>query len=319
MLSLQPILQHLRSRPRLTGILCVIGGVSCFTTQDTVIKFLSGGYPLHQIIFVRGTIALILILVVFVPLEGGVRRLYTHRLGLHALRGLTIVFANLFFFAGLASLPLGETTAIIFVAPLLITVLAAVLLHEKVNKRRWIAVGVGLLGTTLMIRPGTSVFNPMMFLPLLAATCYAMFQIMSRHIGSTESASTMAFYVQLMFIVVSALIGLLVGDGRFAVDDNPTLNFLLRAWVWPSDRDLILLAGVGALSGIGAYLISQGYRITEASLVAPFEYAALPSAMAWSILFFGDWPDNWSWLGITLILGAGLYAFFQSNVQGRNC
>jgi drug/metabolite transporter (DMT)-like permease len=128
----------------------------------------------------------------------------------------------------------------------------------------------------------------------------------------------MAFYAQLMFIVVSALIGLLVGDGRFAVDDNPTLNFLLRAWVWPSDRDLILLAGVGTLSGIGAYLISQGYRITEASLVAPFEYAALPSAMAWSILFFGDWPDNWSWLGITLILGAGLYAFFQSNVQGRN-
>ena len=130
MLSLQPILQHLRSRPRLTGILCVIGGVSCFSTQDTAIKFLSGGYPLHQIILVRATIALIFTLVVFVPLEGGVRRLYTHRLGLHALRGITIVFANLFFFAGLASLPLGETTAIIFVAPLLITVLAAVFLHE---------------------------------------------------------------------------------------------------------------------------------------------------------------------------------------------
>ena len=130
MLFLQPILQNLRSRPRLTGILCVMGGVSCFTTQDTVIKFLSGGYPLHQIILVRATIALIFTLVVFVPLEGGIRRLYTHRLGLHALRGITVVFGNLFFFTGLASLPLGEATAILFVAPLLITALAALLLHE---------------------------------------------------------------------------------------------------------------------------------------------------------------------------------------------
>ena len=71
------------------------------------------------------------------------------------------------------------------------------------------------------------------------------------------------------------------------------------------------------LSGIGAYLISQGYRIAEASLVAPFEYAALPSAMAWSILFFGDWPDNWSWLGVALILSAGLYAYFQGNERER--
>ncbi|MDP6079216.1 MAG: EamA family transporter, partial [Arenicellales bacterium] len=104
-----------------------------------VIKFLSDGYPLHQIILVRGTIALIFILIVFVPLEGGLRGLYTHRLGLHALRAITVVLANLFLFAGLATLPLGEATAIIFVAPLLIPALAAVLLHEKVNKRRWIA------------------------------------------------------------------------------------------------------------------------------------------------------------------------------------
>ena len=265
-----------------------MGGVSCFSTQDMVIKFLSGAYPLHEIILVRATIAIMFTLVVFVPLEGGLRKLYTHRLALHLLRGITVVFANLFFFTG-----------------------------EKVNTRRWIAVGVGLLGAAFMIRPGTSIFNPMMFLPLCAAICYALFQIMSRHIGSTESASTMAFYVQLMFIFVSVLFGVLVGDGRFAVGNDPTLNFLLRAWVWPGERDLILFAAIGLLSGIGAYLISQGYRIAEASLVAPFEYTALPSAMAWSILFFGDWPDNWSWAGIALIVSAGLYAFFQGSVRGR--
>ena len=84
-----------------------MGGVSCFSTQDMVIKFLSGAYPLHEIILVRATIAIMFTLVVFVPLEGGLRKLYTHRLALHLLRGITVVFANLFFFTGLATLPLG--------------------------------------------------------------------------------------------------------------------------------------------------------------------------------------------------------------------
>lgn len=311
------LLQFVRSTPGLAGIFCVMGGVSCFTTQDSVIKLLSGDYALHQIILIRAVIALVFTLVVFVPFEGGLRSLYTRRIGLHLTRGFAVVMANLFFFTGLATLPLGETVAMVFVSPLLITILAVVILHEKISFRRWIAVGIGMLGTLVMIRPGSSLFNPMMFLPLMAALCYALFQIMSRNLGSTERASSMAFYVQVMFVSLSAVIGLLVGDGRFAVVDNPTLDFLLRAWVWPETVDLLLLCGIGCLSGLGAYLISQGYRISEASRVAPFEYAGLPLAILWSILFFGDWPDALSWVGIALILSAGLYAYFQTTKARR--
>mgnify|MGYP001166436269 FL=1 len=305
-------LEFIRSAPGMAGILCVIGGVSCFTTQDGVIKFLSGDYALHQIILIRAVIALIFTLVVFVPFEGGLRSLYTHRLGLHLTRAFAVVMANLFFFTGLATLPLGETVALVFVSPLLITILAVVFLHEKISFQRWIVVGIGMLGTLVMIRPGSSLFNPLMILPLMAALCYAVFQIMSRNLGSTERAASMAFYVQLTFITVSAFIGLLVGDGRFAEPENPTLDFLLRAWVWPETRDLLLLCGIGCLSGMGAYLISQGYRISEASLVAPFEYTGLIFAILWSILFFGDWPDFMSWVGIALIFSAALLAFYQT-------
>ncbi len=225
--------------------------------------------------------------------------------------------ANLLFFTGLATLPLGETVALVFVAPLIITIFAAVFLGEKVSAARWSAVGVGLAGSLIMIRPGTSLFNPMMLLPVLAALCYAIFQILSRYLGRSESASSMAVYTQLMFIAVSALIGASVGDGRFTVHDDPTIDFLLRAWVWPSGRDFILLSGIGILSGLGAYLISQGYRLGEASLLAPFEYTSLPLAMLWSILFFGDWPDLMSWVGIAMIFSAGMWALMHVNPNER--
>ena len=306
-------LQDLRVSSQLTGILCVVGGVSLFSTTDTVIKALSGDYALHQIILFRAVIGILFTLVVFVPLEGGLETLRTKRLPLQLGRGFCVVLANLLFFTALATLPLGETVALVFVAPLIITIFAALILHEKVSIWRWGSVGVGLAGTLVMVRPGTGLFNPMMLLPVLAALCYAVFQILSRYLGRTESASSLAFYTQLMFIVNSALIGILVGDGRFTVHDDPTIDFLLRAWVWPPVWDLFLLFGIGVLNGIGAYLISQAYRLGEASLLAPFEYASLPIAMLWSIMFFGDWPDFISWIGIAMIFSAGMCALAQVN------
>ena len=310
-------IQNLRAGSQLTGILCVMGGVSCFTTTDTVIKYLSGDYALHQIVLIRAVIGIVFTLAVFVPLEGGLETLRTKRLPLQLVRGFCVVMANLLFFTGLATLPLGETVALVFVAPLIITIFAAIFLRENVSAGRWSAVGVGLAGTLIMIRPGTSLFNPIMLLPLLAALCYAIFQILSRYLGRSESASSMAVYTQLMFIAISALIGVLVGDGRFTVHDDPTIDFLLRAWVWPSGRDFILLSGIGILSGLGAYLISQGYRLGEASLLAPFEYTSLPLAMLWSILFFGDWPDLISWVGIAMIFSAGMWALMHVNHNER--
>jgi drug/metabolite transporter (DMT)-like permease len=101
----------------LLGIVCVIGAVVTFTTQDMAIKWISGDYPLHEIVLVRALVALILTLSILVPLEGGYRNLRTTRLPLHLLRGLAVVIANMAFFTGLATLPLGEATAIFFVAP----------------------------------------------------------------------------------------------------------------------------------------------------------------------------------------------------------
>jgi len=281
------------------------------------IKWLSGDYPLHKIVLARATVAIVFTLAVFVPLEGGLRILRTKRLGLHLLRGLAVVIANMTFFTGLASLPLGEATAIFFVAPLLITALSVIFLGESVGPRRWVAVFIGLSGVVVMLRPGSDSFELAALLPLAAALAYALLQIMTRKLGMAEKASTMAFYIQLTFICVSSVIGLGFGDGRYAGGGSPSLEFLLRAWVWPSHGDALIMVAIGCLSAIGGYLISQAYRIAEAGLVAPFEYTALPLAVFWSVFLWGDWPDAISWLGITLIAGAGLFVFYREVVRGK--
>ena len=307
----------LSDKTNLIGMICVMGAVFTFSTQDMAIKWISGDYPLHQIVLTRASIGLLLTLAIFVPLEGGYANLLTKRLGLHFLRGLSVVIANMAFFTGLATLSLAEATAIFFVAPLLITALSVPFLGEKVGTRRWAAVFVGLSGVVVMLRPGGEVFQAATLLPLAAAFAYALLQIMTRKICKTEKASTMAFYIQITFIFVSSSVGLLFGDGRYTDPNNPTVDFLLRAWVWPSLGDFLIMAGVGCLSGVGGYLISQAYRIAEAGLVAPFEYVALPLAVFWSITLFGDWPDSVAWLGIFLIAGSGLYTFYRETVRGR--
>ena len=304
-------------RSSIRGIFCVLAAGATFSTSDMLIKTLSGAYPLHQIVFIRATVALVIILGLFMPLEGGYHNLRTTEWKLHAFRGGCVVVANMSFFVGVAALPLAEATAIFFIAPLFITALSVPFLGEKVGVRRWLSVMVGLVGVVIVIRPGSEVFQYAALAPVLAAFAYAFMQITARKLGGTERASTMAFYVQVTFVLICATSGLTLGDGRFAdAVDSPTLLFLLRAWTVPSQFDGGVMLAVGVLSAFGSYLISQGYRLAEATTAAPFEYIVLPMAIMWGVIVFGDWPDAIALLGILLIVASGLYAFWRENVRG---
>jgi drug/metabolite transporter (DMT)-like permease len=297
--------------PAKLGAVCAAVSVVFFSINDVAIKFLSGGYALHQVVLIRSLIGLLVIIVLIAPLTQGWAIARTKRLPMHMLRGLCVVFANMTFFLGLAAMPLADAVAIFFVSPLVITVFSVVFLGETVGPRRWMAIVIGLLGVLIMLRPGTAAFQLASLLPLAAAFCYAAIHIITRRIGGTESAATMAFYIQIMFIVVCLAMGLLVGDGRFGDQSDPSLAFLLRAWSWPlvADYPVFLVIGVGI--AIGGYLISQAYRVTEASFVAPFEYLALPMSVAWGMLFFDEFPNGWDYVGMALILGAGLFTIWR--------
>ena len=297
--------------PARLGAICAAVAVVFFSINDVAIKFLSGGYALHQVVLIRSVIGLLLIVFVIAPLTSGWAVARTRKLKMHMLRGLCVVFANMTFFLGLAAMPFADAVAIFFISPLVITLFSVLFLGEVVGPRRWAAIAVGFLGVLVMMRPGTQAFQAASLLPLAAAVWYAGIHIITRRIGGTESAATMAFYIQIMFIIVGVLFGLIVGDGRFGDLTDPSLAFLLRAWRWPVPADYPIFAVIGIGIAIAGYLISQAYRVAEASYVAPFEYLALPMSVVWGMIVFDEFPGGWDYFGMALILGAGLFTVWR--------
>ncbi|MEP2533884.1 DMT family transporter [Shimia sp.] len=282
-----------------------------FSINDVTIKFLSGDYALHEIVLVRSLVGLSVLLVLIVPLGGGFRVLRTRRIGMHLIRGACVVFANTTFFLGLSVLPLADAVAVFFVSPLIITAMSAIFLREHIGPRRLIAVAAGMVGVLIMISPGAGAFNVALLLPFLAAFAYGTLHILTRKIGDTESAATMAVYIQIVFILVSSCVGITLGHGDFAEQGGAMIGFLLRGWVWPASMDWPLLILLGVSSAGGGFFISQAYRISEASLIAPLEYAAMPMAVIFGVLVFGEWPEPSTWVGMVLIIGAGLFVFWR--------
>jgi S-adenosylmethionine uptake transporter len=302
------------------AIAFIVAGMLCISVNDTLIKFLSDGYPLHQMVFVRSVIGLTASLV-FLRMEGGASLLRTERPALHALRAALIVIANMTYFAALSVMPLGAATALFFVAPLFITLLAIPVLGEPIGAPRVIAIVVGLLGVGVMAAPGVDwggIPRWNLLLPVAAAACYAGMQVLTRKLGGQSAASAMAIYIQGTFIVVSVGFFLVAGNGRFAREDqSEALEFLLRAWVWPKAGDLWIFAVLGLMSGLIGYSLSQAYRLGTAAVVASYEYVALPLAIFWGWVVFGEVPAPVVWIGITLIAGAGLAVFARERALAR--
>ncbi|MFD1158401.1 DMT family transporter [Roseovarius aestuarii] len=298
------------------GIGFILIGTVAISVNDMLIKLLSGGYPLHQMVFTRSVIGIIFSLML-VQLEGGWRILLTKTPGLHLLRCATLVIANLTFFTALAVLTLAEATAIFFIGPLLITLLSIPVLGEKVGPLRLGAVVVGFIGVLIMTRPWQSgetreVSLLIYLLPIVAAFAYAITQVLTRKLGTTTKASVLSTYLQALFIVVSLGFWVVAGDGRYAEAlESESLVFLLRAWVWPEGSDLYLFLGLGLNTAIVGYALAQAYRQADAATIAPFEYLGLPLAVFWGWSLWGELPDAVVSLGILLVLGSGLFVFLR--------
>ena len=300
-----------------SGALWALLAALIFSINDMLVKFLSDDYALHQIVFTRSLISVLLLLLVVIPLAGGYALLHTRRLKLHLVRAFFVVGANLFFFTALADLPLATVVSIFFIAPFLITIFSVTFLGEVVGVWRWFAVIVGLIGVMLVVRPGTEAFTFTAILPVLSAICYASFHVLTRKLGVDENLLTLTFYVPVVFLIVATVIGLAVGHGNFSGGGHPSLEFLVRPWRWPTWLDLGVMVFIGVGITIGGAAISQAYRVAEAALVAPFEYTALIYATLFGYLIFSELPDNFGWAGMSLVLVSGLVMVWREAVNAR--
>ena len=274
--------------PALRGILLMFIALGVFTLMDTIGKYLSHWYPVPGLVWARYAIN-ILMLLAFLAWRGELRYVRTARPGIQVARGLLLGMATLLYFTALSRMPLAEASAIAFVLPLFVAVLAVPMLGELLDAGRLAAILVGLAGALVIVRPGSEAFTVYALLPLGMALMNALYQILTRKVAGLEPPLTSLFY------------GSLVGAVMFL----PALPF---AWQTPQDPwHWALLVVLGLLATVGHFILIRAFDFAPATLLAPFVYTQLLWTMLVGFLVFGDFPDGVSLVGMAIIVGAGLY------------
>lgn len=298
------------------GVPYLIVGIAVFSVQDLILKLLSGSYPLYEAMILRSLTAAPLLLML-AYLNGGLGTLFTPAWRKMLLRGFLLFASYAAFYLAIASLPLATTVALFFTAPLFITVLSVPLLGEHVGPRRWFAVLLGFGGVLFMVRPGSDVFDWAALLALVAGLSYAVSMVTARRMGSTETAPALAFWGNIAFLACALALAAVFGRGEFAGESHPSLGFLTRGWVAPGLRDLGLMMLCGFIAAAGLTLLTQAYRLSASSIVAPFEYSAMFWSVLWGWIFWRQLPDAEGWTGILIIVGAGLYVLYREGRYAR--
>lgn len=290
--------RHVSAADKVAGIGLMVAAVFLFTCMDTIGKTLMASYPVQQVVWARYAFQFVLISLP-IPLLG-LQLVRTRHPFIQTLRGLLLAFGTLCMFAAISVIPLANAYTVNFVAPLLITVLSIPMLKERVGWRRWSAVVVGFLGVLIVLRPGLGVMHPAAFLPLITATCFALYQIITRIMGAgtAESPLTMLFHLALVGTLVLSLVVPFYWQPVAPGD-----------WPW--------LAAMGVLGGAGHLLLIRGLTLAPASLLAPFMYTQLLWGLGLGYWVFGDLPDVWTLVGCTVIVASGLYIFYREGVLGR--
>ncbi len=299
----------------IVGIAFLMAATSIFSFQDVIIKLLSDAYAVHQVVFLRSLFALPIIMII-ARFEGQLWPLKIGHWGLQILRGGSAFMAYTCYYLALSTIGLAEAVAIAFSAPIFVTLLAVPFLNEKIGVFRVLAVGIGLAGVLVIVQPGVGVFQPASVFALVAAIFYALTVITTRKLGHRTNGTTMTFLTVVTYIIGGGVIGLI-----FSLLDitspHPSLDFLFRDWTWPLLQDWALLVVIGVTAATGFFCLAKAYSLGQASVVTPFEYTAMPWAVLWGWVFFSDLPDVATWIGLTMIIGAGLLIVLRESRKDR--
>ncbi len=274
------------------GIGAMLVAIVLFSVMDVVVKWLGGIYPTHQIVFFRCSVALVPVLTLLY-LKGGPKILRTEKPLLHVFRSILGLGAMATAFYGFSLMRLADAISILHTTPLFMTVLSVLILREKVGIRRWSAVTVGFIGMLIVIRPGEGLFDSGSGYMLAAALCISATTIIVRQLSATDHPASITFYFTLTGTIASSVACLWLG------------------WQQPTPGDWFLLATVGLLGGCAQYAMTLSYRHAEVGLVAPLKFLSIAVGGAIAYIVWAEVPDAQSFIGITIIVGSGLYTLHR--------
>ncbi len=277
------------------GIMFMIIGAALLTANDSLLKWLTSGYPIGQIIFQRGLFVLIPISIL-VWRAGSLSVLIMQNYREHLLRSSLMIVGTFLFVTGLRFLPIADAIAIAFAGPLFITVLATPMLGETVGWRRWLGVCIGFLGVLIICKPGGEVFQWASLFPLTASLAGAFRDILTRKMSVSETSESLLFY--------STVAILLSGLGSFPFVE----------WHPVATGDWLLFLFTGILVGGAHFLMIEAFRNCEAALVAPFKYTSVIWAFVFGYLFFGDIPEITTLFGGFIVILSGIYILQREKI-----
>jgi drug/metabolite transporter (DMT)-like permease len=278
------------------AIAALIGATAVFAASDVAAKLLTETMSTLQVGWFRYLVFAAVVVPLLVTAQGR-RRLETRFLGLQIGRGLALAASTLLFIGSVSLLPVAEATAINFIAPVFIMLLAIVLLGERVGLSRWIAAGLGLVGVVIIVQPGTSAFQPAVLLPLAAALSWAGAAIWTRRMRLENPLTTMTYTA-------------LAGAAAMTV-------LVLFVWKTPTMWEALLGVIGGIFSTAGHWLLIVAYSRAPASLLAPFHYVQLIFAAAFGYVAFGDVPGAATLIGAAVIVAGGLYNARMEQLRRR--
>jgi len=265
---------------------CVLAATFCFATMNAMIRGLAHALPPVEIAFFRSVFGLALQVPLVVWL--GLPAIRTQRIGLHAARGVLHAVSMMIFFVALSMVPLAEATSLEFAAPIMSTTIAILFLGEAVRARRLIALGIGIVGVLIVVRPGFETVSTGQMLILLSVALWAGCQLMIRELARTESSFVQGFFMVAFFTPITALASIPV-------------------WVWPSVSTLAALLALAVIATAGTWLYGEAFRRAEMTAIMPLEATKLIWSVSYGWIFFSEQPEVIKLIGGLVIFSAAAY------------
>jgi len=272
--------------PNARGAIWVSLGTVLSSFNDMLIKLLGQTVNPTEMTFFRYAIGCVLMMPIVMHV--GVSRMRTRRLGWHLFRASTAALAQVCVYYGVTHLLLADATALAFSRLLFSTVLAALVLHEAVNRRRWTATVAGFIGVLVVMRPGETAIDPAALVAIAGALIFAAGMVAVPKLATTDSATQIIFYNNVLSTIFIAI---------------PTAMI----WRTPDPREFLFLLAIGALTTVSINCFIRGFAVGETSVVAPMEYARIIYATIIGFIVFGEFPDLWTGVGALIIIGSTTY------------
>jgi len=277
---------------RLVGIGFVSLAYLLFTLLDGSAKWLVGSMPVIMVVWLRFVMHALIGGAVLFPLRG-MALVKTRYWRWHALRALMFVAMTGINFWALQYLQLTVTSSIFFTVPILIALISTLLLGERLDGARWIAIAAGFGGVLFIVRPFSAAFHPAMLASLVNAMIYAVFMLMTRRLAAYETPET----IQYLPAVGAAIV---------------LTPFAIAGWEWPDTAlEWTVACLLGVFGAVGHYFLAAAHRYARASVLAPFQYQQVVYMALFGYLVFGDVPASAVWLGALIVVTSGLYLFHR--------